>query len=85
MYAATKWAVRGFSEALRFQLQKWNIRVTTIYPGRTDTPMVATFTTEEREKFLRPEHVAKAILHVLQCPEEVSIKEIAIRSTWQED
>jgi NADP-dependent 3-hydroxy acid dehydrogenase YdfG len=84
MYAATKCAVRGFSEGLLFQLQRWGIRVTTVYPGLTDTPMVAQVTPEERKKFLRAEYVANAVIHVLQYPEDVSIKEIAIRSSWQE-
>ncbi len=85
MYCATKFAVRAFSESLRKQIQKWKIRVTTVYPGRTDTQMVAEFSPEEREKFLRPEHVAGAIVHALQYPEAVSMNEISIRSTWQEE
>jgi NADP-dependent 3-hydroxy acid dehydrogenase YdfG len=84
MYSATKFAVRAFGESLRNQIQKWKIRVTTVYPGRTDTQMVAEFTKAEREKFLRPEDVARAIVHALQYPEAVSINEISIRSTWQE-
>jgi NADP-dependent 3-hydroxy acid dehydrogenase YdfG len=84
MYSATKFAVRAFSESLCNQIQKWKIRVTTVYPGRTDTQMVAEFTKAERKKFLRPEDVARAIVHALQYPEAVSINEISIRSTWQE-
>jgi len=84
MYSATKFAVRAFSESLRPQIQKWKIRVTTVYPGRTDTQMVAQFTPAERKKFLRPEDVANAIIYALEHPEDVSITEIAIRSTLQE-
>jgi len=84
MYSATKFAVRALSESLRPQIQKWKIRVTTVYPARTDTQMVAQFTPAERKKFLRPEDVANAIIHALEYPEDVSITELAVRSTWQE-
>jgi NADP-dependent 3-hydroxy acid dehydrogenase YdfG len=85
MYSATKFAVRAFSEGLRNQVQKWNIRVTTVYPGQTDTPMLERVPLAERNKFLRPEHIARAIIHALEYPDGVSINEIVIRPTWQEE
>ena len=39
-YCATKWAVRGFSAALRAELYGTDIGVTTVYPSWVDTPMV---------------------------------------------
>jgi short-subunit dehydrogenase len=39
-YTASKWAVRGFSSALRAELYGTNIGVTTVYPEWVDTPMV---------------------------------------------
>jgi NAD(P)-dependent dehydrogenase (short-subunit alcohol dehydrogenase family) len=39
-YCATKWAVRGFSTALRIELHDSGIGVTTVYPAWVDTPMV---------------------------------------------
>ncbi len=39
-YCATKWAVRGFSAALRAELYGTAIGVTTVYPSWVDTPMV---------------------------------------------
>jgi NAD(P)-dependent dehydrogenase (short-subunit alcohol dehydrogenase family) len=41
-YAATKAAVRQFSEALRRELAGWPIHVMTVYPTATDTPMMRT-------------------------------------------
>jgi NAD(P)-dependent dehydrogenase (short-subunit alcohol dehydrogenase family) len=38
-YCATKWAVRGFSSALRVELHGTGIGVTTVYPAWVDTPM----------------------------------------------
>jgi NAD(P)-dependent dehydrogenase (short-subunit alcohol dehydrogenase family) len=38
-YCATKWAIRGFSTALRAELYGTGIGVTTVYPSWVDTPM----------------------------------------------
>ncbi len=38
-YCATKWAIRGFSTALRAELHGTGIGVTTVYPAWVDTPM----------------------------------------------
>ncbi len=39
-YCASKWAVRGFSIALRSELHGSGIGVTTVYPAWVDTPML---------------------------------------------
>ena len=39
-YCASKWAVRGFSSALRAELHETGIGITTVYPAWVDTPMV---------------------------------------------
>ena len=39
-YCASKWAVRGFSSALRAELHGTGIGITTVYPAWVDTPMV---------------------------------------------
>ena len=38
-YCATKWAIRGFSSALRAELYGTGIGVTTVYPAWVETPM----------------------------------------------
>ncbi len=38
-YCATKWAIRGFSSALRAELYGTGIGVTTVYPAWVATPM----------------------------------------------
>jgi NAD(P)-dependent dehydrogenase (short-subunit alcohol dehydrogenase family) len=39
-YCASKWAIRGFSSALRAELQGTGIGITTVYPAWVDTPMI---------------------------------------------
>lgn len=46
-YSATKFALRGFGEALRAEVKPLGIRVSIVYPPDTDTPG---FTEEERNK-----------------------------------
>ncbi len=47
-YAPTKWAVRGLSDVLRYELKPRGIRVTLAMPPDTDTPSLA------KEKKIRP-------------------------------
>jgi 3-dehydrosphinganine reductase len=37
-YCPTKFALRGFAEALRPEVKRWGIRVSIVYPPDTDTP-----------------------------------------------
>ena len=80
-YCATKYAVVGFSECLRLELQASGIGVTAICPGIINTPIVRTgriygplATDENRERGVAlyekrgygPERVAKNILRAIQ-------------------
>jgi NAD(P)-dependent dehydrogenase (short-subunit alcohol dehydrogenase family) len=68
-YCASKWAVRGFSSALRAELHGTGIAVTTVYPAWVDTPMVKQ---EENslhmldiQVLLTPDQVASEILQAV--------------------
>jgi short-subunit dehydrogenase len=52
-YSASKFAMVGFSEGLRAELEKDNIYVTTVCPGlmRTGSPRNATFKGQHREEY----------------------------------
>ena len=47
-YSATKYALRGFADALRMELKPWGVGVTTVLPPDTDTPLL------ERENVAKP-------------------------------
>lgn len=72
-YSATKWAVRGFSSALRAELYgtgAQGIGVTTVYPAWVDTPMIHqegdTMNLLHIEALLTPEQVASEIIQAVQ-------------------
>ena len=75
IYAASKFGVRGFSEALRREVGVLGIRVTCIYPGGVKTEFAqhagiqrkTGFSTPSRLR-LSPEQVAQAVLGVIHRP-----------------
>ena len=86
-YGASKFALRGYAEALRAEEEPHGVRVTTIYPGRTATPMQRDVRAAEGgdydpDAYLRPETVAEAVMFVAGMPVSVCVNEILISPTW---
>jgi NAD(P)-dependent dehydrogenase (short-subunit alcohol dehydrogenase family) len=69
-YCASKWAVRGFTSAVRAELEGSGIGITTVYPAWVDTPMVRQESdpvlSQSIEILLTPEQVAAAILQAVK-------------------
>lgn len=93
-YAATKFAVRAVSEALRAELKTAGspVRISTLSPGFVDTPLLDKYfagredqlkQTRENIKMLTPESIAASALHVLTSPPDVEINDIMMRSADQ--
>ncbi|MDZ7720529.1 MAG: SDR family oxidoreductase [Balneolaceae bacterium] len=64
VYAATKAAVKHFSEAMRRELAETPIHVMTVYPTSTNTPMMESATVDA-EDMDTPEEVAQASIEGL--------------------
>ena len=85
VYCATKFAVRAISDGLRQENDR--IRVTCVYPGVVESELADSISDEaarkEMESFraiaLKPEAIAKAILHVVSQPADVDTTEIVVR------
>jgi len=61
-YCASKYGLRGFSDALREELREENIRVSTVYPDATDTGIWDGVPGEwDRSKMNKPDDVAEVI------------------------
>lgn len=70
-YCASKWAVRGFTSAVRAELEGSGIGITTVYPAWVDTPMVhkesASLRGANVQTLLTPDFVAQEILKAVQA------------------
>lgn len=81
-YSASKFALRAFADSLR--LSEPALRVTTIYPGRTDTDMQRELVSFEggvydADKFLRAETVAAAVAQAIHTPADGHLHEVILR------
>lgn len=79
-YCATKFAVRGFSDALFKELRPAGIRVTCVMPGSVET----NFNGNEPGAVPDPhkmtaESIADAIVHAIEAPDSTMISEIQLR------
>jgi NADP-dependent 3-hydroxy acid dehydrogenase YdfG len=79
LYSATKHAVTAMAEAARQDLNETGVRVTSIEPGKVDTP----FFDERPEGALEADDVARAVLFVVSQPPHVDINQLLIRPTAQ--
>lgn len=94
VYSGTKWAVNAISEALRMELREDNIRITVVEPGAVATELTNHITDEEATKIGQAIHsievlqsvdIANAILYATVQPPHVSVNEVLIRPTQQEN
>lgn len=81
-YAASKHALRAFADALR--QEETGLRVTSVYPGRTDTDMQRAVVAGEGreydpERFLRPESVAATVLAAVSATPEAHLTDVTLR------
>jgi NADP-dependent 3-hydroxy acid dehydrogenase YdfG len=61
-YVAAKSALHGFADVLRQELKAKGIRITSIYPGRVDTPMLRNLRVPRISPKIAPERVVKAMI-----------------------
>jgi NADP-dependent 3-hydroxy acid dehydrogenase YdfG len=81
-YSASKFALRAFADSLR--LSEPELRVTTVYPGRTDSDMQRELVAFEggeydADKFLRADTVAAAVAQAVRTPPDGHLHEVVLR------
>lgn len=81
-YATSKHALRALANSLREEEPE--LRVTSIYPGRTASPMQADIHKMEgrpyrAEAFIQPEDVAEEVALALRLPRRASLTDLTIR------
>ncbi|MEV6975150.1 SDR family oxidoreductase [Kitasatospora sp. NPDC093806] len=83
-YAASKHGLRALADALRLEEHEHGVRVTSVFPGRTDTPMQVKVHQQEGKEYdggrwIEPASVAKAILAALDASRDAEITELTVR------
>jgi NADP-dependent 3-hydroxy acid dehydrogenase YdfG len=89
-YAATKWGMNGWSEALRVELQP-DIRVMVIEPGAIATELSDHITHADSKRAAKeyldmaipPQDIADVIAFAVSRPRRVTLNEILVRPTAQ--
>ncbi|GAM54080.1 short-chain dehydrogenase/reductase SDR [Vibrio ishigakensis] len=75
VYTAMKQGFAGFSSILMKEAQPHGIKVSTLFPGGTDT----NFREQSRPQYMSPESVAKTIAAILSLPDDVVMHEMLFR------
>ena len=83
-YAATKFALKAVADSFRHELNSQGIRVLSVYPGRTASPMQEALYKIEGKKYcpellMQPEDVAEVIVNALALPNSAEVTEINVR------
>jgi short-subunit dehydrogenase len=82
-YAASKFGLRAFADALRQEEAERGVRVTSVFPGRTATPMQQLVHDQEGREYvagdwIEADTVATAIVQVLDLPRDAQVPELSI-------
>ena len=87
-YTASKFAVRGLVEAMNAEERRHGIRVTGIFPGEVNTPLLdkrpVPVPDEARQRMLQPEDVAECIALAATLPPRALVEELVVRPVVQE-
>ena len=83
-YCASKFGLRAFADSLRAEEQANGIRVTSLYLGRTATPMQQRVHAQEGwdydpSRWIQPDTVAASLLHLLDLPQDANFEGLWIR------
>ncbi|WP_030421651.1 SDR family oxidoreductase [Streptomyces sp. SCSIO 75703] len=83
-YAASKHGLKALADALRHEEHAHGVRVTSVYPGRTASPMQAKVHRQQGEEYdparwIDPESVATTILMALDLPRDAEVNDLTVR------
>lgn len=80
-YCASKYGLRGFGDALRLDLADQGIRVSTVYPGATDTTIFDGVAGDwDRSTMLKPEDVAEVVWQTWSAPPDADVADVDVPS-----
>ncbi len=79
VYCASKFALRGFTQALREECSRCGVRVALVNPGMVKTPFYDDLSFQpglDDSNFLLPEDVAEAVCYIMDSSANIVIDEI---------
>jgi NAD(P)-dependent dehydrogenase (short-subunit alcohol dehydrogenase family) len=80
-YCMSKFALEGFSQAVREEIRPRGIRVLNIYPAATNTEIWKSVEGEwPREQMLLPEEIGEAVAYALSRPADVAVENIELQN-----
>lgn len=78
-YHASKWGLRGLSQALHAELRPYGIKVVAVFPGGMRTPfLLDRFPDIDLNNLQDPRNVAEVVRFVLTQPDETVIPEVMV-------
>lgn len=87
-YNASKFAMTALGMSAWLEEAKNNIRVTNIYPGEVNTPILENrpvpVSEEHKAAILQPEDVASLVLAIVKLPPRAHVPEMVIKPTTQD-
>lgn len=83
-YAASKHGLKALADSLRHEEHAHGVRVTSVYPGRTASPMQAKVHQQEGKeydptRFIDPESMATTILMAIDLPRDAEVNDLTVR------
>ncbi|MFI6350007.1 SDR family oxidoreductase [Streptomyces sp. NPDC050560] len=83
-YGASKAGLKALADALRGEERPAGVRVTSVYPGRTRSPMQARVHQQEGApydpgRWIDPESVATTVVAALDLPRDAEIHDVTVR------
>lgn len=83
-YAASKHGLKALADSLRAEEATHGVRVTSVLPSRTATPMQEEVHRQEGRdydprRWILPETVAATVVHVLDLPTDATITDVVLR------
>lgn len=83
-YAATKFALKAIADALREEVNEAGVRVISVFPGKTATPLQERIMTGSGrpyhpERLLQPVEVAEVVTNSLALPRGAEVTDVHVR------
>ena len=79
-YSASKAGLLALFNCLRAEVRKYNIKISNVMPGATDTPMWSTASRQKyQSRMMTPREIAEIVFQVASQPKKVVIEDIVIK------